>query len=57
MAELTGETGIGRTRGAIGFLSEGRMDRTELTEAAVLMAMVPRIRKDLYRGGVRSPAK
>jgi len=57
MAELTGEKAIGRTRGAIGYLTEGRMDRTELTEAAVLMAMVSRIRKDLYRGPVRGPAK
>jgi inosine/xanthosine triphosphatase len=54
MEELTGLEGIGRTTGAIGFLTEGRMDRTRLTEAAVLMAMVPRIRKDLYRR--RAPA-
>ncbi len=53
MAEITGRTRIGQTTGAIGFLTEGRMDRTKLTEAAVLMAMVPRIRKDLYGGGVR----
>jgi len=53
MEDLTGKKGIGRTTGAIGLLSGGRMDRTKLTEAAVLMAMVPRIRKDLYRGGVR----
>ena len=52
MAELTGDQEIGQTTGAIGFLTEGRMDRTRLTEAAVLMAMVPRIRKGLYRGGV-----
>ena len=57
MDELTGTKAIGRTTGAIGFLSEGRMDRTRLTEAAVLMAMVPRIRKDLYRGGVRTATK
>jgi inosine/xanthosine triphosphatase len=55
--ELTGKKGIGQTTGAIGFLTEGRMDRTRLTEAAVLMAMVPRIRKDLYRGGVRPATK
>jgi len=53
MEDLTGKKGIGRTTGAIGLLSGGRMDRTKLTEAAVLMAMIPRIRKDLYRGGVR----
>src|SRR5437867_5651956 len=53
MDELTGKKDIGTTTGAIGFLTEGRMDRTRLTEDAVLMAMVPRIRKDLYRGGLR----
>src|SRR3989442_1420999 len=57
MAEITGDAKIGQTTGAIGFLTEGRMDRTRLTEAAVLMAMVPRIRKDLYRGGVRPATK
>jgi len=56
MAELTGKERIGRTTGAIGFLTEGRMDRTELTEAAVLMAIVPRIRRDLYRGGTAGAA-
>jgi inosine/xanthosine triphosphatase len=57
MEELTGKKGIGQTTGAIGFLTEGRMDRTRLTEGAVLMSMVPRIRKDLYRGGVRPATK
>jgi len=50
MEELTGKKGIGRTIGAIGYLTEGRMDRTKLTETAVLMAMAPRLRKELYRG-------
>jgi len=54
MEELTGRKGIGRTTGAIGYLTEDRMDRTRLTEAAVLMAMVPRIRKGLYRGGAKA---
>lgn len=49
IAELSGRRAIGRTTGAVGYLTEGRMDRTTLTEAAVLMAMIPRIRKDLYR--------
>lgn len=50
MAELTGVREIGSKFGAIGYLTERRMDRDTLTEAAVLMAMVPRIRRDLYRG-------
>ncbi len=39
---------IGGTTGAIGFLTDGLMDRTELTRIAVLMACVPRIRRGLY---------
>jgi inosine/xanthosine triphosphatase len=39
---------IGRRIGAIGWLTEGVIDRTRLTEAAVLMALVPRVRRDLY---------
>ncbi|MEK6987021.1 MAG: inosine/xanthosine triphosphatase [Candidatus Thermoplasmatota archaeon] len=48
MAELTGVREIGSKYGAIGFLTERRMDRDALTEAAVLMAMVPRIRRGLF---------
>ncbi len=48
MEELSGVAEIGRKEGAIGYLTEGRMDRTELTEVAVLMAMVPRLRRELY---------
>ncbi len=48
MARLTGIRGIGSKQGAIGFLTERRLDRDALTESAVLMAMVPRIRRDLY---------
>lgn len=39
---------IGGTTGAIGFLTDGLLDRTGLTRQAVLMAFVPRIRADLY---------
>lgn len=49
MAELTAVREIGSKFGAIGYLTERRMDRDALTEAAVLMAMVPRIRRNLYR--------
>lgn len=41
---------IGSTTGAIGFLTDGRYDRTALTQAAVLMAFVPRFQRDLYLG-------
>jgi inosine/xanthosine triphosphatase len=48
MEGITGIKDIGRKKGAVDHLTKGRLDRTELTRSAVLMAMVPRIRKDLY---------
>ena len=51
MTRLTGVRNIGTKQGAIGYLTEGRLDRKGLTECAVLMAMVPRIRRDLYARG------
>lgn len=39
---------IGREEGAIGFLTRGGVDRTELSEWAVLMALVPRLQPRLY---------
>ncbi len=54
MESLTGIKDIGRKEGAIGFLTEGMMDREGLTEAAVLMAMVPRIRRTLYAEAPRA---
>ena len=45
MAVLTGIREIGSKQGAIGYLTERRMDRDTLTEAAVLMAKEPRIRQ------------
>lgn len=41
---------IGSTTGAIGYLSDGRLDRTALTQTAVLMAFLPRFRRELYLG-------
>lgn len=49
---LTGIEEIGHKEGAIGYLTDGRLTRSELTEAAVLMAMVPRIRRRMYLPGV-----
>lgn len=39
---------IGSTTGAIGWLTDGRMDRTALSRVAVLMAFVPRFRRAVY---------
>jgi inosine/xanthosine triphosphatase len=46
--ELYGQERTGRGQGAIGFLTHGLLTRSEITEQAVIAAMVPRIRKDLY---------
>ncbi|HKW42903.1 MAG TPA: inosine/xanthosine triphosphatase [Thermoplasmata archaeon] len=48
MERLTGIRQIGSNDGAIGYLTEGRLKRDALTASAVLMAMVPRIRRNLY---------
>ncbi len=49
MAELSKIPDIGKKMGAIGYLSRGLLDRTRLTEQAVLMALIPRLRPELYR--------
>ncbi len=48
MSELTGIDRIGHKSGSVGYLSDGLIDRTSLTEIAVLMAIIPRIRRELY---------
>lgn len=45
---LAGTTGIGQKEGAVGFLTAGHVTRTQLTEPAVLMALLPRVRPELY---------
>jgi len=48
MSRLTEIEKIGHKMGSVGYLSDGMIDRTSLTEIAVLMALIPRIRKELY---------
>jgi inosine/xanthosine triphosphatase len=48
VGELAGVKDLGAKQGAIGFLSGGAMDRAELTRSAVVMAMLPRLRPELY---------
>ena len=48
MQKVTGIEKIGHTTGAVGYLSKNAMDRTRLTEMAVLAAFIPRIRPELY---------
>ena len=48
MDEFSGMVGIGRKEGAIGFLSKCRINRINLCEQAVLMAMIPRLNEEDY---------
>lgn len=48
MREVSGIEGIGQKEGAVGFLSRGHVTRVQLTEPAVLMAFLPRLRPELY---------
>ncbi|NLI73310.1 MAG: inosine/xanthosine triphosphatase [Euryarchaeota archaeon] len=47
--DIYGEEDVGRREGAIGYLTNGLMDRTSLSEQAVLAALVPRIQPELYQ--------
>lgn len=48
VGDAAGVKDIGRKQGAVGFLSQGAMDRAELTRSAVLMALLPRLNPELY---------
>ena len=48
LGPVAGDHRIGGTTGAIGFLSDGAMNREELTRIGVLMALLPRWRPGLY---------
>ncbi len=49
MVRLSGIEGIGDKMGAIGWLTKGLISRVDITEVAVIMALVPRLNRDLYR--------
>ncbi len=51
MSTITEIERIGHKMGSIGYLSDGLIDRTSLSEIAVLMALIPRIRRELYEEG------
>ncbi len=48
MERLTGVKGIGSREGAVGYLSRGVVTRSDITEMAVIMAMIPRLNPSLY---------
>jgi len=48
IARIAGLCEAGRATGAIGYLSEGQIDRFAITCQAVLMALIPRIKNGLY---------
>ncbi len=47
-SEVFGKKDIGEKEGAIGFLSKSKLDREALTTQAVMAAMIPRIKQNLY---------
>ncbi len=48
MNQISGQKNLGGKQGAIGYLSKGLLTRTKLCEQAVLMALIPRIKGELY---------
>ncbi len=48
MSRIAGIADIKQTIGAVGYLSAGKTDRFTLTYTAVLMALIPYIRRDLF---------
>ncbi len=50
MEKISGIEEIKKKMGAIGYLSKGLINRDEFNAQAVLMAMIPRIRPELYLG-------
>ena len=48
LSDISGIPDIGRKVGAVGWLSRGHFTRTALTEPAVLMAFLPRMRPEIY---------
>lgn len=48
LGPLANDSRLGSTTGAVGWLTDGRLDRVGLTRMAVMMAFVPRFRRWLY---------
>lgn len=49
VGRVSGIDDIGKKDGAVGWLSRGHVTRTQLTEPAVLMAFLPRLRPEIYQ--------
>lgn len=48
MDKVTGVDNLGQKAGAVSYLSNGMLDRTENTEQCVLTAMIPRMNEKIY---------
>jgi len=48
-ASLSGVPNIGRKQGVIGYISKRSFSRRSITELAISMALLPRIRHEIYR--------
>jgi inosine/xanthosine triphosphatase len=49
MDKLTGKKDIGRKEGGIGYMTDGKLTRTQLTEQCVFSALIPRMKPELYK--------
>lgn len=49
LGRVAGVEDIGKKEGAVGYLSRGHVTRTQLTEPAILMAFLPRLRPEVYQ--------
>lgn len=49
VSRVAGVPEIGKKEGAVGYLSRGHTTRAQLTEPAVVMAFLPRLRPELYQ--------
>lgn len=49
LSELTGIQNIKQKGGAIGFLTDGELNRTEETARACIMALIPFLKNNLYK--------
>jgi len=57
IGQLSGLKNVGRRGGAVGFLTHGRIRRSELTSQAVISALIPRINEELYIRQLSPPSR
>jgi len=48
MAEISGIENLGKTTGAVGFLTRNKLSRRDITKIAVIMALIPVLNNKVY---------